>query len=107
MDNHQREQEALNQPNRETEIYEEQLREAVAAEGFFDTASGKLWVKLATAEITRITREITSEKYRKDQVGYNIALSDLLAYKRILKMMQVAASPQRKAKLIEKLEVEE
>lgn len=104
MDNKQREAEASNPENNEIAILEEQLREAVAAENFMETATGKLWTKLATMEITRITRDITSDKYRKDHVGYNLALSDLLAYKTILRKMQVAGLPQRKAKIQERLD---
>lgn len=105
MDNHQREQEALNSPEQqERSLLEEQLNEAIAAEHFPETATGKLWIKLATMEITRITREITSDKYRKDFNGYNLALSDLLAYKTILRKMQVAGHPQRRAKIEERLD---
>ena len=104
MDNKQREAEALNPQTQETALLEEQLREAVAAESFFDTATGKLFQKLATAEITRIVNDVTSDKYRKDLVGYNLAIADLNAYKKILRKMQVAASPQRKAKIQERLD---
>ena len=104
MDNNQREQEALNPDSKELEVLEEQLREAIAAESFFETASGKLFTKLATKKITMITRDIASDKYRKDHVGYNIALSDLQAYQDMLKRMQIAASPQRQTKLRERLE---
>jgi hypothetical protein len=83
---------------------ERQLREVASASSFFDSDVGRIWTQLATAEITRITREITSEKYRKDHVGYNLALSDLMAYKNILKKMQLAASPVRADKINEKLE---
>jgi len=37
-------------------------------------------------------------------MGYNNALSDLLAYKRILKELQVAAAPEREGKLRAKLD---
>lgn len=102
--NSQREQEALNPQSQEIAQLEEQLREAIAAEDFFNTASGKLFVKVATSVITQITRDITSDKYRTNHVGYGLALSDLHAYQNILKRMQVAASPQRRAKLDERLE---
>lgn len=104
MDNQQREAEASNPQTQEIAILEEQLREAVAAENFFETATGKLFTKLATAEITRLVNEVTSDKYRKDHVGYNNALADLNAYKRILRKMQVAGSPVRKAKIQERLD---
>lgn len=104
MDNQQREAEASNPVSQEIEVFEEQLREAVAAENFFETATGKLFHKLATAEITRLVNDVTSDKYRDDLQGYNNALSDLKAYKRILRKMQVAGSPVRKAKLQERLD---
>lgn len=106
MDNRQRELEASNPETEEIEKLEEQLRETMAAENFFEQASGKLFVQLATKKINLIVKEITSDKYRKDITGYNNALSDLNAYKHMLRSMQVAASPQRKRKLQEKLDNE-
>lgn len=103
MDNHQRELEASNPETEEIEKLQDQLREAVAAEAFFDQATGKLFTQLATKKINLIIKEITSDKYRKDITGYNNALADLNAYKYMLKAMQVAGSPQRKAKLRQKL----
>lgn len=103
MDNHQRELEASNPETEEIEKLQDQLREAVAAEAFFDQATGKLFTQLATKKINLIIKEITSDKYRKDITGYNNALADLNAYKHMLKAMQVAGSPQRKAKLRQKL----
>ena len=106
MDNRQRELEASNPETQEIEKLEEQLREAVAAENFFEQASGKLFKELAQKRINLIIKEITSDKYRKDITGYNNALADLNAYKYMLRAMQVAASPQRKAKIQEKLDNE-
>lgn len=106
MDNRQRELEASNPETVEIEKLEEQLREAVAAENFFEQASGKLFKELAQKKINLIIKDITSDKYRKDITGYNNALADLNAYKYMLRAMQVAASPQRKAKLQEKLDNE-
>lgn len=106
MDNRQRELEASNPQAQETEKLEEQLREAVAAENFFEQASGKLFKELAQKKINLIIKDITSDKYRKDITGYNNALADLNAYKHMLRAMQVAASPQRKAKIVEKLDNE-
>lgn len=103
MDNHQRELEASNPETEEIEKLQDQLREAVAAEAFFDQATGKLFTQLATKKINLIIKEITSDKYRKDITGYNNALADLNAYKYMLKAMQVAGSPQRKAKIRQKL----
>lgn len=102
--NQQRELEASNPENEEIAKLEEQLREAAAAENFFETATGKLFTQLATEEVNRILKDITSDKYRQDLPGYNNALSDLNAYKKILRKMQVAASPIRKAKLQERLD---
>lgn len=103
MDNQERELEALNPETKEIAELEEQLREAIAAEDFFNQASGKLFQKLANAEVNKILKDITSDKYRKDLMGYNNALSDLNAYKNMLKRMQVAASPDRRRKIREKL----
>ena len=105
--NQQRELEASNPESEERQKLEEQLQEAVAAENFFETATGKLFTKLATEEVNRILKEITSDKFRNDLPGYNNALSDLNAYKKILRKMQVAASPVRKAKLQERLDGEQ
>lgn len=102
--NQQRELDASNPESEEVAKLEEQLREAVAAENFFETATGKLFTKLATEEVNRILKDITSDKYREDLPGYNNALADLNAYKKILRKMQVAASPVRKAKLQERLD---
>ena len=106
MDNRQRELEASNPQAEEVEKLEEQLREAVAAENFFEQASGKLFKELAQKKINMIIKDITSDKFRKDITGYNNALADLNAYKYMLRAMQVAASPQRKAKIQEKLDNE-
>jgi hypothetical protein len=84
---------------------EQQLREAITADRFFEQDTGRLWTKLAIEEITRITREITSDKFRKDPTGYNNALSDLHAYQRMLKKMQIAGSPQRREKIKERLDI--
>ena len=104
MDNKQRELEASNPQSNEIAVLEEQLAEAVAADNFFETATGKLFQKLATAEITRIVNDVTSDKYRKDLVGYNLAIADLNAYKKLLRKMQVAGSPARMAKIRERLD---
>lgn len=82
----------------------EQLRETLVARGGLEDDFGRLLVALYSKHITRLTRDITSEKYRKDLMGYNNALSDLLAYKRILKELQVAAAPEREGKLRAKLD---
>jgi hypothetical protein len=104
MDNQRREQEASNPEAEELAKLEEELREAIAAEGFFNLASGKIWVKIAQTEVNKILNEITSDKFVKDHTGYVNALADLRAYKNILRRMQVAGSPQRKAKLQDKIE---
>ena len=107
MDNKQRELESRNPEDDERARLEEQLREAVAAENFFDTSTGKLWTKLATTEINMILKDITSDKYRENIVGYNNALSDLNAYKKMLHKMQVAGSIQRKNKILDRLDAVE
>lgn len=83
---------------------EHQLSEVLNAEEFFSSGPGQLITELFVKEITRLTREITSDKYRKDLAGYNTALSDLLAYKNILHRLQLAGTPERKARLEEALQ---
>lgn len=90
--------------DQEIQQLEQQLRQTVAAERFLEFESGRLIVELFTKEITRLVRDITSDKYRKDFAGYNNALSDLRAYQNILKKIQVAGSPQRREKIKERLE---
>ena len=104
--NQEREAEASNPEADEIAVLEHQLREAVLASEFFETAVGKLFVEVAQRQINRILKEIVSDKFRKDITGYNNALSDLNAYKKMLRSMQVAASPERIAKLNEKLDNE-
>ena len=104
MDNAQREAEAGNPESDELAKLEEQLREAVAAEDFFNLASGKLFQKLAIATVNVMTKEILSDKYERDLAGYNRAKDKLNFYKDTLKKMQFASAPLRKAKLQEKIE---
>lgn len=82
---------------------ETQLAEVLAAEKFPETESGRLWMQLATAQINRAVKDITSDKYEKDHMGYLKRLSDLQAYKNMVKAMQIAASPVRKAKILDAL----
>jgi hypothetical protein len=91
----------LNQEITKTEL---QLRECLVARGGLEDDFGRLLVDLYAKHITRLTREITSDKYRKDHAGYNNCLSDLNAYQRILKELQAAAAPARESKLRERLE---
>lgn len=93
--------------NQEILKLEQQLREAVTASRFFEEDTGRLWSELVAKEITRITRDVTSDKYFKDHQGYVNAVTELLAYKNILKRMQVAGSPARIQKIKEKLEHDE
>lgn len=104
MNNQQREQEALNQQtNPELEKLEEELREAIAAESFFEQASGILFAKIANKVINQITKEILSDKFEQSLSGYNNAKAKINAYRDMLKKMQVAASPARREKLEEKI----
>lgn len=104
LNNQQREAEAGNAENEDIARLEQQLAEAVAAENFFETASGKLFLELANKEINRLLNDITSDKFRSDHEGYNNALADLKAYKKILRLMQVAGSPIRKQKIQERID---
>lgn len=93
-----------NQLDKEITQLQQQLSEAIVARGGLEDSFGKLLIELYGKHITRLTRDVTSDKYRKDLAGYNIALSDLLAYKTILKELQIAGSPIRETKLREKLD---
>lgn len=105
MNNHQRELEASNQPNQELEELERQLREATAAEDFFNLASGKIWQKVMLKDIDVLVKEITSDNFINDHNGYLEALGRLRQARRAYKLMQVASSPSRKEKLQEKVDV--
>jgi hypothetical protein len=78
------------------ELLEAQLKEALAAENFFETASGKLVTEILTKEITKQTRLILGDKFLKDHMGYIVAVSKLQANQNLLKRLQLAASPKRK-----------
>lgn len=85
-------------------LLESQLRESIAAEEFFERASGKLIVELLTKEITLLVKKITSDEFVKDHMGYINALSRLRANQDILKKLQVAASPVRRGKIQDKID---
>lgn len=102
MDNQQRELEASNQPNEELEKLYDQLREVAASEDFFNLASGKLFLQLATAIVNKNTKDMLSEKFINDHNGYINARAESAAISSLLRRMQVAGSPKRKAKLNEK-----
>lgn len=89
--------------NQEISTLQQQLSEALVAEDFFNHSSGKLLEQLFVKQITRLTRDVTSDKYLKDHVGYCNAVLELNAYKMILKSLQVAGAPARVKKLREKL----
>lgn len=94
----------LSELEKEIESIQDRLAKVVAAEDFFSSNSGQLFLELYTREITKLTREITSDKFRKDHVGYNIALSELRAYQKVLRQLQLLASPEYKARLSDMLE---
>ena len=102
--NNQRELEASQQPNEEVAILEEQLREAVAAEDFFNLASGKVWLTVISKDIDGLVKEITSDKFINDHEGYLEALGRLRQARRSIRLMQVAASPVRRSKIQEKID---
>lgn len=102
--NLQREAEASdNTGNEELLKLEDELREVAAAEQFFEQASGKLFLKVATELINQLTKDILSDKFEHNLAGYNNAKAKINAYKNMLRRMQVAASPVRKAKIQEKM----
>jgi hypothetical protein len=102
-----------NQPNNLTETEQElaklefQLRESVAAEHFFETESGKLIEKLLSAEITAALAKIVGDEFKKDHTGYINELTWLQANKRLLRKLQIAASPIRRSKIQERLDQRE
>lgn len=91
------------QQDQQIQQLQEQLKESIQAENFFELGSGKLFLKLASAEINKLVNEITSDKYVKDHAGYLAALADLKAYRKLLRKLQVSASPERRAKIEERL----
>lgn len=95
----------MEQMEQEQEIrnLELQLNEAIAAENFFETASGKLASDLATKEIDRLIKDICSDKYLHDHMGYVVAVTQLQARRDWLKRLQLAKSPKRVAKIKERL----
>ena len=96
-------------PEQDKEILQlhQQLSEAIVATEFFKTDPGRLFVQLATAEVNRAVQDITSDKYDKDHMGFLARKADMNAYKKMLRKMQVAASPIRIQKLKEKLDTDE
>lgn len=99
----------MEQTARDEEILklEKQLAEVLAAEEFPKTESGRLWLQLATAEINKALKDITSDKYEKDHMGYLKRLADLQAYKNMVNRMQIAGSPIRKQKIVEAIGTDE
>lgn len=79
----------------------------MAAENFFNTESGQLINKLLSATITSLTRDIISDKFMKDHVGYVNALSELKANRLLQKKLMAAASPKRKQAIRERLDHKE
>jgi hypothetical protein len=94
---------------REAEIVklQKQLAEVLAAEEFPKTESGRLWLDLATKQINKALKDITSDKYEKDHMGYLKRLADLQAYKQMVNLMQLAGSPVRKQKIQESIGTDE
>lgn len=95
-----------NQPEQEISKLQQLLNETLTAEEFFATPVGELWTRLATLEINRLIQDITSDKYEKDHQGYVNANIELRVWRKMLRKMQIAASPIRKAKIKERLEIE-
>lgn len=100
----------MEQPNNLTEQEQEiarleaQLNESAAAERFFETASGKLIVEIISREVTRLTRDLVSDKFIKDHTGYINCLAEVRAWQGLLKRLQIAAHPTRRNKLQERLD---
>jgi hypothetical protein len=102
--NQQRELEASNPETEQREKLLDQLHEVAVAEQFFEQATGKLFTQIATKMVDSYTREMLSNKFDNDHLGYLACKANINAYKGMLRRMQVAAHPLRKAKLEEKLE---
>lgn len=82
---------------------QQQLSEVVTAERFFEQDTGRLWKDLAVEEINRLVKDISSDKYLKDHAGYVNANIELRVWQKMLRKMQIAGSPIRRAKLQERL----
>lgn len=96
MDNNQAEQDLAK--------LEAQLNETLVAERFFDTASGKLIESIIGKRVNLSLKKITGDDFLKDHTGYVNEVSWLKANQRLLKELQIAASPIRRAKLSERIE---
>ena len=95
-----------NQSEQEIAQLQQLLNETLTAEEFFTTPVGELWTRLATAEINRLVKDITSDKYLKDHTGYVNANIELGVWRKMLRKLHVASSPIRKAKIKERLDIE-
>lgn len=92
-----------NQQEQELNQLRQQLSETLNAEEFFRTPIGELWTRLANLEITKLIRDITSDKYDKDHNGYLNAKAELKVWRAMLGRLMIAGSPMRKAKIEERL----
>ena len=97
----------MDQYNQKVAQLEARLQEALAAEDFFERASGKLIVELLSYEITKLTNDITSDKYLKDHVGYVNANTELRVARRLLTRHQALANPKTRDSIAAKLEEHE
>lgn len=98
------EQEQQEQQEQQLQRLDSEIRKSVAAEKFFETATGKLFVELAEKEINNAITDILSSRFEKDHSGYLARKADLNAYKKMLNMMSRAGSPEVRNKLLEKRE---
>lgn len=80
---------------------ENQIRQAAQAEELKNLEAGKLIPALLTEEITRLTRDVISDKYAKDHQGYIVALGELHANQKLLRKLQSLTNPKRTRKLRE------
>jgi hypothetical protein len=97
-------QQELTPQERQQQQLQQLLSEAITAERFFEQDTGRLWTQLCTFEINRLIGEITSDKFDKDHIGYMNSKTELKVWRKMLRKMQVAGAPQRRAKIEEKLE---
>lgn len=85
------------------EALQKEIAESVAAEEFFETASGKLFRTLAETAINANIAKITSGEFIKDHQGYINSLAELNAYRKILNIMTLKSSPERREHIAQEI----
>lgn len=104
MDNDSINQQNLTEEQRQLVQLQSLLSETLAAERFFETASGRLIEQLINKRVNISLRKLTGEDFLKDHTGFVNENAWLRANQRLLRELQVAASPVRRDKLVERIE---